>query len=406
MFSLLFVFLSCRNGRQIPYGVHHTKLFLVAFSDGTLRVVIHTANLIRDDIHLKTQGAYIQDFPLKDPQGNENEKTDKKVPPGGTPSCTFEQDLIAYIRSYGFEKRCFSNERTLCQELRRYDFSTAKVTLIPSTPGRHKLGKTNRQGYLKLSQVVQEHLRNEPKHPTQDSLICQFSSIGSLTKNWLNEFTSALIGAEVPFHDKLKLVFPAVEEVRMSMEGYRGGASVPGTAKNATKPFLLPLYCRWGHINADEKVGAVASAEPNENNNNNNSSDSNNYDFGRSRTVPHIKTYYALSSTNNDNADSDATSRQSMRWFVLTSHNLSKAAWGEKQTSTAYGRRLFIRHWELGVFLAGPLIPAGPHHDSNSTIVPLPYALDPCPYGPSDTPWVVDKRYSTPDAFGRYSVSD
>ena len=47
---------------QLDFGVHHTKLFLVGYASGRLRLIVHTANLRYNDIHLKTQGAYVEDF--------------------------------------------------------------------------------------------------------------------------------------------------------------------------------------------------------------------------------------------------------------------------------------------------------------------------------------------------------
>jgi len=40
----------------------------------------------------------------------------------------------------------------------------------------------------------------------------------------------------------LQLVWPTVEEIRASVEGWRGGASLPGPAKNVDKPFLRPYW--------------------------------------------------------------------------------------------------------------------------------------------------------------------
>jgi hypothetical protein len=44
--------------QSIPYGVHHSKIFLVGFANDTLRVIIQTANLRYSDIHLMAQAAY------------------------------------------------------------------------------------------------------------------------------------------------------------------------------------------------------------------------------------------------------------------------------------------------------------------------------------------------------------
>jgi hypothetical protein len=59
-----------------------------------------------------------------------------------------------------------------------------------------------------------------------------------------------------------QLVWPTVEEVRNSVEGWAAGASVPGPEKNVSKPFLQGLWHPWG--------GAAA---------------------GRQRAMPHMKSY-------------------------------------------------------------------------------------------------------------------
>ena len=54
----------------------------------------------------------------------------------------------------------------------------------------------------------------------------------------------------------------------------------------------------------------------------------------RTRAMPHIKTYARLSQD-----------WQRMSWFILTSANLSKAAWGMKTKSN----NLIIQSYEAGV---------------------------------------------------------
>ena len=59
----------------------------------------------------------------------------------------------------------------------------------------------------------------------------------------------------------------------------------------------------------------------------------------RSRTgaMPHIKTYTQLSED-----------RRRLGWFLLTSANLSKAAWGALEKK---GEQVFIRSYEAGVLI-------------------------------------------------------
>jgi tyrosyl-DNA phosphodiesterase-1 len=86
-----------------------------------------------------------------------------------------------------------------------------------------------------------------------------------------------------------------------SVEGVHGGGSVPGRKKNVQKPYLLPLYRKW---KSSEEDGGADTLQKGQN-------------------VPHIKTYYQMD--DNDNANDDSAS---MKWFVLSSQNLSKGALG------------------------------------------------------------------------------
>jgi hypothetical protein len=72
-----------------------------------------------------------------------------------------------------------------------------------------------------------------------------------------------------------------------------------------------------------------------------------------------------------------------MDWFVVTSHNMSKAAWGEVQNSSRHGSGDCSRHWELGVFLPPqtlraerlvPLVWSEGHFRPGDVTVPQPYS--------------------------------
>lgn len=359
---------------KFRYGVHHTKMFLIGYLDG-IRVVIFTGNLVPGDTHYKAQGAYVQDFPLKQ-AGSKSKGT-----------CQFEKDLVSYVRTYQYQtnhKWDGVHAAMLTDELVRYDYSSAKVVLIPSTPGYHKIEKAE-VGLLKLQKTIEEHATSSG---ASRPIVCQFSSMGSLSQKWLAEQflpATSLVDAETanssPLSEQLKLVYPTVEEIRTSVEGYFGGGSVPGGMKNVRKPLLQPLLCKW-------------TSSPYTNN-----------PFQMPRNVPHIKSFYQLG---DDNA--------SMNWFLLTSHNMSTTAFGQKQKSKFGGQVFFVQHWELGVFVSPKLLGAGPEgrlvpfganndDDENSIPIPLPYSLVPEHYGPNDEPWAWDATYSIPDAYGRFGVS-
>lgn len=103
-----------------------------------------------------------------------------------------------------------------------------------------------------------------------------------------------------------------------------------------------------------------------------------------------------------------------MEWFVVSSHNLSKTAWGELQNRMVEGEVLTIQHWELGVFVSpatlgvdsmGPFVNnsgGGRKLGSSSTIehrkdanhtraiIPLPYKFRPDKYKYNDQFWATD----------------
>jgi len=118
-----------------------------------------------------------------------------------------------------------------------------------------------------------------------------------------------------------------VEEITTSVEGLVGGSSVPGQPKNLGRDFIQSKLHRWKSTNSSINGGG----------------DGNPLDKGKH--VPHIKTYYQI-----DN-DHDNENEESMRWFVISSHNLSKPAWGEIQNREGEDK-LTIQSWELGVFVS------------------------------------------------------
>lgn len=276
---------------QMHWGCHHTKLFLVGFSSGRMRVVVHTANLRWADVHLKTQGAFVQDFLPKADDGSS--------------ASEFEDTLVSYLETYHYSTpriwRAGRKPCTLASLIRTYDFSTAVGVLIPSTPGYHKPRSKERLGYLKVQQAISKYIPspNAAAPAVSPPIICQFSSIGSLSQKYLNTLWLAWDVASVhrvaatnntKTSTNLHLVWPTVNDIIQSVEGIMGGASVPGRKNNAMKPFLLPMYRKWATSSSD------------------------NDGLQKGQNVPHIKTYYQIDCDGND----------SMKWFVLSSHNLSK----------------------------------------------------------------------------------
>lgn len=160
--------------------------------------------------------------------------------------------------------------------------------------------------------------------------------------------------------------------------------------------------------------------------------------MGRHQVMPHIKTYARYNGSN-------------LAWVLLSSHNLSKAAWGTLQKQ---GTQLMIRSYEMGVLFVPStekLFQSSPHRrfsctaidksveslmyshkdslpvsgaseeessgqmfrnfsscekeehgtDTSYPMFPLPYKTPPKPYSPNDIPWVVDHPFVGYDRFGR-----
>jgi tyrosyl-DNA phosphodiesterase-1 len=422
----------------MEYGCHHTKMCLVGYSSGRLRVNIHTSNLRKEDLHDKCQGAFLQDFfPKNDDQLS------------GFETSAFEEALVTYLESYDFKSPLVWNRssteagaETLVSHLQAYDFSTAVGVLIPSVPGYHtnirirnaavadnSAGREKLFGYLGVQQAIRDHCPKDADRRGSGNIVCQFSSMGSLSKPYLHKLADAwnaaapsTSSASQPVRKKRKLggteggalssklaiVWPTVEEIETSVEGRYGGNSVPGRTKNLSKEFLRPLLHRW------RSSGTKKREEEEEN-------------LGKGPHVPHIKTYYQVvgRGVGDDHTvrggcfdassgvpPRDDTDANDMFWFVLTSHNLSKAAWGEVQNRRDFTggfvstrETLVVQHWELGVFVApstlgvnamGPPQPQTapeartPKAKPNRAVIPLPYAFRPDRYRASDRPWVVE----------------
>eukprot|EP00158_Paraphelidium_tribonemae_P009787 Partr_v1_DN28966_c1_g1_i1_m25842 putative tyrosylDNA phosphodiesterase len=331
------------------YGTHHTKAMILFYNDDKCRVVIHTANLIPADWSKKTQAAWVSPFLDK--------KSSESV------SCSFEADLIDYLSHYG------SIVSSLIRRLREFDFTPCKCDIVASVPGRHSGQNIGKYGHMKARKCLQS--LNFPDS-RGDSVVFQASSIGSLGISmngwWGGEFLQSFGGqSNVASLPAIKLVFPTVSNVRDSLEGYAAGGSIPFDVKNYRKQsnYMLPVLHEWRAEHCR-----------------------------RSRAMPHIKTYCRFNNSFTE-----------LRWFILTSANLSKAAWGalEKKSS-----QLMIRNFELGVLLKpsnfGPnssLVAVNQQLSTSDSIdIPVPYDIPLTRYKAGEDPWTWNSSFSEPDMYG------
>lgn len=350
----------CQAKLEMPYGTHHTKMMFLLYDTG-LRVVIHTANLIERDWHQKTQGIWISPVFPKLKSG--------PSPTQGDSPTHFKRDLLQYVSAYkAYQLKDWQDH------ISRHDLSSANVFIVGSVPGRHMAEKKHWFGHMKLRKLLNE---NGPakEQASKWPVVGQFSSIGSLgasKENWLSvEFLQSLATVKgtssVPLaHVEFKLIFPTVDNVRTSLEGYPAGGSIPYSINVAKKqPWLHSYFHQW------KSEGR-----------------------GRNRAMPHIKTYCRPSPTWGEAA-----------WFLVTSSNLSKAAWGALEKK---GSQLMIRSYEIGVLFIPKYLVENAVFKCSSKVKEagqktfvLPYDLPPRAYTKSDKPWIWDIAHKElPDSNG------
>jgi len=302
----------------------------------------------------------------------------------------FESALMDYFSIY-------SPSRTgeLVSRLKRHDFSSVKAHFIASVPGKFEGESANKWGLGRLKKLlhsIKSHPRTElfGQVPSNfhSSFSLKFSSIGSFGKNdtWLGPQFHQTLATSNTSHPlpQLRLIYPTLKNVQESLNGYRSGTSIHWTisspAHEAQERYMRPLLRQWHSLKA-----------------------------GRERAAPHIKTYGRLTPDN------------TFDWFMMTSANLSKAAWGAQEGKPP-DTGLRIRSFEVGVLLDPALYGEGtvfvPTYKSDfpseeqiswakergyKTVVAIRMAWD-IPfqrYEGSDVPWVKNRSYSGVDWLGR-----
>lgn len=375
----------------IAWGTHHSKAMFLVYPQG-VRIIVHTANLIYVDWNNKSQGLWMQDFPWK--------KQDSLNKGSG-----FETDLVDYLSAlkwpeFSVKLPGLGNVSFNSSFFKRFDYSNATVRLIASVPGYHTGSNIKKWGHMKLRSILQECVFD--KEFQNSPLIYQFSSLGSLDEKWMTEFAFSMSSGVSDDKKPLGLgepliVWPTVEDIRCSLEGYAAGSCVPSPQKNVEKAFLKKYWAKWKASHS-----------------------------GRCRAMPHIKTFTRYNG-------------QNLAWFLLTSSNLSKAAWGALQKNNT---QLMIRSYELGVLFlpssatqahafsctengstsefqnkCGPslktpeakrtkLVSLASIHSKRMDLpdvitLPVPYELPPQRYSSEDVPWSWDRQYKKRDVFGQ-----
>ncbi|CAL1685319.1 unnamed protein product [Lasius platythorax] len=324
------------------FGCHHSKIMILQYKDDGIRVVVSTANLYSDDWENRTQGLWISPHLPKLPESASNID-------GESPT-DFKKDLVMYLSKY--------RQPALTQwiwAVRRADFSAVNVFLVASVPGSHKDVEADFWGHKKLAYVLSRHATLPPDAP-QWPIVAQSSSIGKLGPNfesWLSRDIIPCMSREttkgLKSHPNFKFIFPSIENYKHSFDCQNLSCCLPYSAQVHSKQQWIESYLyQWRAKRT-----------------------------GRDRAIPHIKSYTRIS-----------PDLKSIPWFVLTSANLSKAAWGVERSIH------YIMSYEAGVIFIPKFItktttfPIEDEEDPAVPVFPIPYDLPLRRYDSSDSPFV------------------
>ncbi|CAK9819513.1 Probable tyrosyl-DNA phosphodiesterase [Anthophora plagiata] len=331
------------------FGCHHTKIMILKYKDNGIRVVVSTANLYSDDWENRTQGLWIS--PHLPPLPESANPSDGESPTG------FKKDLERYLNKY--------RQPVLTEwisAVRRADFSSVNVFFLASTPGRHKDVEYDFWGHRKLGYVLSKHAKLPPDAPRW-TLVAQSSSIGSLGPNyesWIQKEIVSSMSKENPSslksHPNFQFIYPSINNYKQSFDCRVGSCCLPYSLQTHSKQEWVESYMyQW-------KAARTA----------------------RDRAMPHIKSYTRIS-----------PDFKKIPWFVLTSANLSKAAWGTVGKDSHY-----IMNYEAGVifipkFITGSTtFPIQEEDKAGVPVFPIAYDLPPTKYESGDKPFVTEFFYS------------
>lgn len=355
------------------FGSHHTKMMINFFTDGTMEIIIMTANLTMLDFGGLTQMCWRSG---RLPKGKS--RKDQGI--------IFQNDLSLYLKCYKI-----SQLSQLANTLNEYDFTSIDVELLASAPGTYNLNKVSNTseiyGYGKLYQLLQ---RNKLFTTTGEphSLLSQVSSIASPFKSSKGVSASVFshILCPIVFHDPEiepefqtlpltpglfekhqqqnnytpYIIYPSTSDISNSKIGWGGGQAChfKYTTTNPLKQQYVqnirPYLCNW-----ESKI--------------------------RGGAPPHVK--MLLCGNKHWNM---------LKWALMCSHNLSKQAWGYPLASKK-GEHLFkIASYELGVFIPSrstrKLVPKVNNNENlnlkgDDIPITVPFDLPPNHYSKNDKPW-------------------
>ena len=203
---------------KYPFGTHHTKMMVLSYKCGGVRVVVHTANLVGSDWQNRTQGLWVS--PLC-----------PKLKPGhaGESATGFKSALLRYLKFYEV-----TAVHQFVSAIETADMSAINVSFVSSVPGSHKGSDYNLWGQRAVARVLAGSVAASTK---SWRTIAQASSIGSLGPTpdaWLESELSKSLGCR-----RLALVYPSLDDVLNSYDGRAGGGCLPYQRQTAEKQLWL-----------------------------------------------------------------------------------------------------------------------------------------------------------------------
>jgi len=332
---------------KYPFGTHHTKMMVLVYDDESVRVVVHTSNLVSSDWENRTQGLWISPRCAKMPSDSKSNSGDSET--------MFKRSLLQYLTYYEV-----SAVQQFIEAISKVDMSSVNVFFVSSVPGSHKGSDVYSWGHRAVSKILRKYV---PQEAAKWPVKVQCSSIGSLgitpdvwLEGDLGRSLSCYSGGSGALSSsaKVELIYPSHTDVINSYDGPLGGGCLPYSKQTHTKqPWLRDHMYNWR---------AEASI--------------------RTRAMPHIKTYTRVDPT-----------QSKMAYFLLTSANLSKAAWGSMNKA---GNSCLIMSYEAGVLFipkfvtGGDLFEVKKFVDWDGTSFPIHYDLPVTKYPDNQKPWLYD----------------
>ncbi|KAG5326511.1 TYDP1 phosphodiesterase, partial [Acromyrmex heyeri] len=327
---------------QHEFSSHHTNIMILQYKNG-IRVIVSTASLYSADWENRTQGLWISPHLPYLPESAH--------PSDGESSTGFKKDLERYLSKY--------DQPVLTQwicTVRRVDFSDVNVFLVASVPGIHKGYEANFWGCKKLAYVLSRYVTLPSNE--QWPIVIQSAGVGSFgstIESWLLKDIIRCMSKETSIglknHPQFQFIYPSIENYKHSFD-----------FQDLITPLTYSVEIHSKQQWVEQYLYQWKAKET-----------------GRDCAMPCIKSYTRIS------PDS-----KRVPWFLLTSANLSKAAWGSIKRYEGYS----IGNYEAGVLFIPKVItgtatfPIGKEEDAAVPIFPIPYDLPLSRYDSDDSPFV------------------